>query len=288
MRTTRAAAVLAATLASTIVATATAFVLAGPASAATARQTYLQANICGNACNGGGLPVVANLAAAIRRGGPFAVTLNEVCQNQYDWLVAHLRPYHGRFDPTGPTCRNGARYGNAILVRTPAVDALGTWPLPSPAGGETRHLMCLRAHPAASPALVVCGTHISYVSENIAPQVYAVATILHRLAHTEPVLLGGDFNADPSDPRLDSLYSACHGAGVGDFQEADAAGCVNRSSTNSSVGEDVLNEGTLRRHKFDYLFLSSGPWATAQAQARDSVHGLSDHVALWATTTRRI
>src|SRR5262245_55866815 len=104
-------------------------------STAAGTQAYLQLNMCGNICNSGGLAVVRNLGYAITAGHPVAVTLNEVCENQFDRLRRNLPGYRGRFDSTGPTCRNGAPYGNAILVRAPAVDLVGSWLLPSPAGG---------------------------------------------------------------------------------------------------------------------------------------------------------
>jgi endonuclease/exonuclease/phosphatase family metal-dependent hydrolase len=195
--------------------------------------------------------------------------------------------YGGRFDPTGPTCGNGARYGNAVLVRTAQVRLVGSWLLPNPAGGETRRLMCLDARPDSTASLVACVTHISYVGGNIAPQVNAVAGILHGLARTRAVLLGGDFNAAQTDPRLDRLYSPCYRTGTGDFEEADSARCASRSATNRSVGFDIVNEDTQQRRKLDYIFLSSGHWATRQADARDGAARLSDHDALWATTTLR-
>ncbi len=264
-----------------------AIVYAGGASAAAGRQTYLQLNLCGNACNHGGLAVVRNLESTIVVGRPFAVTLNEVCENQYDQLRADLGAYDGRFDPTGPRCRNGSRYGNAILVRAPGVDLVGSWQLPNPAGDETRRLMCLSTRPPGTPPLVVCVTHISNVEANIAAQIGVIADILRGLGGTEAVLLGGDFNTDPADARLNPLYSTCYGSGTGVFEEADSAGCGSRATTETIRGTDVVNEDTFQRHKLDYIFLSDGHWPTARANAVDAANGLSDHDALWATATLR-
>jgi len=85
--------------------------------------TYLQFNLCGNVCNGGGLAVVERLATVIEDRRPDAVTLNEVCENQYERLRTDLRAYQGHFDPTGPRCVNGARYAHARLGLA--------WPRPS-------------------------------------------------------------------------------------------------------------------------------------------------------------
>gem|GEM_PF-1779707 len=262
-----------------------AFALSGDAPATAYRQTYLQFNLCGNACSSGGLGVVTDLERSIRERRPFAVTLNEVCENQYDRLLADLVPYQGRFDPTGATCRNGARFGNAVLVRTTNVNLVGSWELPNPARDETRRIMCVSSQLPRAPSLVICVTHVSNESGNIAAQVSVVAGIVNGLDVNNAVLLGGDFNTDPADARMNPLYSStCDGSGTGGFQEADSAGCSGRSLINKKVGSDVINEDTYGRHKFDYIFLSDGDWSSPGADASDAAYGLSDHDALWATT----
>jgi endonuclease/exonuclease/phosphatase family metal-dependent hydrolase len=271
----------------TIVATAIASVavlaLSGGAQATAYLQTFLQFNVCGNACNSGGLGVINNLENSIRERRPIAVTLNEVCENQYASLRADLASYHGRFDPTGPICRNGARYGNAVLVRTTKVDLVGSWELPNPAGDEARRMMCLRTQLPEAPSVLVCVTHVSNVSGNLAAQLRTVAGILNELDVNNAVLLGGDLNTDPADARMNPLYSTCYGSGTGDFHEADSAGCASRSMIDARVGSDVINENTYSRHKFDYIFLSDGDWSSAGADA-DGANGLSDHSELWAST----
>jgi endonuclease/exonuclease/phosphatase family metal-dependent hydrolase len=230
------------------------------------RQTYLQLNMCGNACNHGGLAVVHRIEAAITGGWPYAVTLNEVCENQFDKLSADLTAYRGRFDPTGPVCGNGERYGNAILIRTQGVELVGSWSLPSIAGGEPRRLMCLSPRPASPAPVIACVTHLSFIQEEIAAQVDAVAGITHGLAEDHALLLGGDFNAPPADTRLDLIYGAADGAGVGDFDEAAP-----------------MRGGS----KIDYVFLSGGYWSDAMARDADVTGGLSDHRAVWAAATFR-
>jgi endonuclease/exonuclease/phosphatase family metal-dependent hydrolase len=209
-----------------------------------------------------------------------------VCENQYTRLRAELESYHGHFDPTGARCRNGGRYGNAVLVRSADVDLLGGWDLPNPARDEARRLFCLSTRLPDATTLVVCVTHVSNYSDNIAAQVDAVAGHLRRLATDHAVLAGGDFNTNPADARLDPLYRPCDGSGPGVFHEADAGGCANRSRLNHPVGDDVINEDTYGRHKYDYLFLSDGGWSTFAAETT-APNGLSDHDALWATATLR-
>jgi endonuclease/exonuclease/phosphatase family metal-dependent hydrolase len=259
--------------------------LAGDARAIGYRQTHLQFNVCGNACNGGGLAVVSDLVNAIERRGPHSVTLNEVCENQYDKLRSDLPAYMGQFDPTGATCHNGARYGNAILARATSLTLVGSWVLPNPAGDELRRLMCVSTDPPDGPPLIVCVTHISNESGNIAAQVSAVASFLSGLEVDGAMLVGGDFNADPADARMNPMYGACYGSGAGSFREADSDTCASRSTLNVTAGSDVLNEDTYARHKFDYVFLSDGHWSSAEADTTEV--RLSDHDALWATATVR-
>lgn len=220
------------------------------------QQSYLQFNMCGNLCNHGGLAVVGNLEQTISGGQPVAVTLNEVCENQYDRLRRDLSGYRGDFDPTGPRCDNGTRYGNAVFVRGSTLEPVGSWQLPNPGADETRRLMCVRGGQAA---LVVCVTHISFVADNIGAQVDAVAGILRGLPRDEPMLLGGDFNTEPTDRRLTPVYDQ--------RREADSA----------------ANHTTFARRKIDYIFLADGHWTAARAAVVDAGRGLSDHGALLAT-----
>jgi endonuclease/exonuclease/phosphatase family metal-dependent hydrolase len=243
------------------------FVLAGDAHATASPLTLLQLNMCGNACSSGGFEVVTELAATVDRRLPFAVTLNEVCENQFVELRAELAGYQGQFDATGPKCRNGARYGNAIFLRTTSLTVVGSWELPAVIFEEDRRLLCVGTSP-----VVVCVTHLSVERSNRPGQIDAVTTILSGLSG--PVLLAGDFNSDPTDARMDQLYQR--------FHEVDSGG---RGELNESVGPDVFNEDTYDRHKFDYIFLSDRGWSASGADAADAVNGRSDHDALWATVT---
>ena len=242
-----------------------ALVVAVPTGPHPTDATYLQFNMCGNLCNHGALDVVRNLEDTVSAERPAAVTLNEVCENQYDQLRLDLPGFGGRFDPTGPHCDNGTRYGNAVLTRGSAADLVGSWPLPNPGGDEGRRLMCVRGR-----ALVVCVTHVSFVAANIAVQVDAVAGILRGLPAGAPVLLGGDFNADPADARMDPLYRTGSGA-------LTEAGSRSRSSTDA--------DATFGRRKIDYIFLGHGGRRPGvRAAAVDAGRGRSDHRALLASS----
>jgi endonuclease/exonuclease/phosphatase family metal-dependent hydrolase len=234
--------------------------------------TLLQLNMCGNACTSGGLDVVDELVRTVAERRPFAVTLNEVCENQFGQLRADLAGYHGQFDPTGPKCRNGERYGNAAFLRTAELTVVGSWQLPALIFEEDRRLLCVAGPPLGPGPVIVCVTHLSVDRSNLPGQIDAVATVLSGL--TGPLVLAGDFNSDPADARMDSLYQRFHEVDAGD-----------RGVLNQPVGSDVLNEDTYDRHKFDYIFLSDDGWSTSGADAADAVNGRSDHDGLWATVT---
>ena len=243
--------------------TAVVMVVAGLAGSSAAGPTgdpptYLQLNLCGNVCNGGGLAIATNLANVIANRHPYAVTLNEVCENQFTRLDAELAGYEGRSDPTGPVCRNGALYGNAALLRTDDVSLVGSWSLPNLAGREPRRLMCLGGQPFGRRPLVACVTHISTQPVDIGAQLRTVANVLNGLSGGgASVVLGGDFNVDPVDPRMDPLWRA---------------------------GTDVANEATFGHHRLDYVFLSCDGGSPTTSDVTDPPQGLSDHKALWATT----
>lgn len=244
-------------IAAILAAVVAALALSNGAPASPNRLTFLQANVCGNACNDGRFTVIAHLEDAIRGRQPFAVTLNELCENQFTRLRAELITYRAWFEPTGPVCNNGSRFGNAILIRASQVTVVGDWLLPNPAQDETRRLTCLRV---AAPPLTVCGVHVSSFLANVGPQVSAIANVLSGLHVAGPLVLAGDFNADFGDHRLDPLRSG--------FTEADA-----------------LRRATFERTKFDDVFLSRGGWTAPTADVADVAGGLSDHLGLWAAAT---
>jgi len=245
-------------------------------------QSYLQFNMCGNACNHGDLAVVHNLEQTIETDQPSVVTLNEMCANQFERLSGDLPGYAGRFDPTGPVCTNGSRYGNAILLRGSGVEPVGSWQLPNPAGDETRRVMCVRGRPAGVPSLVACVTHISFKAGNIGAQIDAVAGLLRALPGEDPVLLGGDFNTDPLDARLNPVYDNRYDAGTGAFTEVDSSVAHSRAAGGHLPG---VNDTTFARQKLDYIFLADGHWSGSRATVVDAGGGLSDHGALLATTS---
>ncbi len=236
--------------------------------------TFLQFNMCGNAC-GTRFAVVDDLESAITDQGrpPFVVTLDEVCRVQYDRLLEDL-PYHGHFQPTVRNrCWDGSDFGIAVLVRTSDVEYVGSAPLPAPFGGEPRMVTCVRTQVRAEP-LVACATHLDTDPRNSPSQVAAVADHVGAFRAGAAAVVGGDFNTTPGRPALDPMEAG--------FVEADAA-------------DDAFTGGCSRAHcgaapgyahptrKIDYVFLARGDFTGVSAAVTSAPH--SDHTPLWATAT---
>ncbi len=256
---------------------------APPASATSYTQTYLQFNMCGNACHKGAGGVVADIERSIlsRSPQPFVVTLNEVCKNQFDRLNRDLGRYEGRFGPTGPRCANGQPYGNAILVRSSNFSHLGTWSLPNPGRNEGRRLLCLRIPITGNQPMVACVTHIDYHVANKAAQISKVASIVGQYDANNGVLVGGDFNTRPWEAPLHAMYRSYYSpSGRGIFIECDSPKPYNREYKTSSY-----NEGTFKSNnrKLDYIFLSRD-WSNWWGDATTS-SSYFDHRLLWGGAT---
>jgi endonuclease/exonuclease/phosphatase family metal-dependent hydrolase len=231
-------------------------------------MAFLQFNMCGNVC-GARFRVVAELEREIARRDPqpSVVTLQEVCRSQYDRLVADAR-YDGHFEATLPDrCWDGTDFGVAVLVRTGDVEHLGSWPLPSPAGGEPRMVSCVR-----TPELVACVTHLDTDPENTPSQVAAVAARAGSYLSGSPVVVGGDFNTTPDSTALRPMYDL--------FAEADSAdGEFTGGCSRARCGDRFGYHRPTR--KIDYLFLSRTGFGGVSGDAASARH--SDHTPLWAT-----
>ena len=232
---------------------------------------FLQFNMCGFAC-GTHFTVVGDVAREIRRHRPqpLVVTLQEVCRSQYDRLVADVADvgYGGHFEPTiRDRCSDGSDYGIAVLARTAGVRYAGSWPLPSPAGGEPRTVTCIRI-----PQLVACSTHLDTDPANTPAQVAEVARRAGGFAG--PVVVGGDFNVTPDRPAMAPMAAR--------FAEADG------SRRQLTGGCSRARCGTLPGYahpirKIDYVFLSRSAFTGPSVRIADAPH--SDHAPVWVTAT---
>jgi endonuclease/exonuclease/phosphatase family metal-dependent hydrolase len=232
---------------------------------------------------------------APRPGRPDIVTLNEVCETQFNALRASLSaagyPMNGRFATAKANegnCENDSNFGNAVLTRQPITndaDDQIAFPLPLPEdSGEVRTLLCVDT-PLRGKAIKACSVHLSTDGDRRAEQVPAVAEIVNGFIDTGlPVLIGGDFNASPGDDVLDALYD--HHGGTGRFREVDETDFAEASFFCRETFEDSCRsgEGTypgfLGDRKIDYIFVSED-FASLDADATTSP--VSDHDPLRGT-----
>jgi endonuclease/exonuclease/phosphatase family metal-dependent hydrolase len=268
----------------------------GPAQAAGTALTLLQFNMCGHAC-GTGLTIAADVRTSItgRSPQPSVVTLEEVCESQFNNLNSALTAYSGHFTTTvANACGSGDDYGIAILVRTSSFTYLGDWPLPK-TSGESRRLACLKTSAfGGSRPLVACVTHITVVGADTADQISFVASKVKGYNSANNIMLGGDFNAKPGSSAMNPLYNSAYSpAGSGFLAEADLpyAGNRNSGSDGSSVNEYTSCGGQhygcggsqfySANAKIDFIFLGDGDWSDYSADSTYATH--SDHKPLWAT-----
>lgn len=196
------------------------------------RIRVLQLNLCNSgiaACHTG--RATGEAAAAIRAAAPDVVTVNEACSGDLaplrralaatvpgaagDAVVgAAFRAARDATTGEDYRCRNGERYGNAVLTRSPAVAAGdGVLPAQDPADPEQRTWLCLDT--VSGRPLVACTSHLAYTDREVTLAqcrhlVGAVAADRDRRADG-PVLVSGDLNlaaGDELDPCLPAGWTA--------------------------------------------------------------------------------
>ncbi|MEV6847714.1 endonuclease/exonuclease/phosphatase family protein [Actinoplanes sp. NPDC051411] len=285
---------------------------AGPARADTPdpanwpKPRFLSYNVCGAA---GQCGIYQNSAtawsntmiSAIDNWDADLIMLQEVCYGQWTTLRAALQnrtsgsPYDSIWGASLAStngCKkwgSDLRYGLVILAKGGAGTINNSYRevtyLPNPSGGEARILLCGRA--SVTGRLVrACDTHIDYVGSDPQQQVAAVAA--KTRGYTEPVVLGGDFNLEPQDARLNPIYD--HSGGTGVFQEVDendtsyfTAGCAGLDRCRSgepteTVTPDCQGSGSVTHTaKIDYIFVSAAFFTTVRGDAAACTVGMSDH-----------
>jgi hypothetical protein len=201
---------------------------------AAARQYFFQFNMQGNVLWDGQVrPVVPAIMRSIlddNHGPVHAVSLNEVCRQQFRALRRRLDdhrewPMHGEFVVTDPDgggdarhCQGGDRegpghdYGIAVFTRR-AITNVQSWPLPHPANGETRKLLCVTTTLAGRSRTKVCTTHITN-GDGKRAQIREVRQPVNRFVRAgRPVVLMGDFNVERTmGPWTVSTAGACTAA----------------------------------------------------------------------------
>ncbi|GIE87615.1 endonuclease/exonuclease/phosphatase family protein [Actinoplanes regularis] len=257
---------------------------AGPASAAVnVAYNFWTWNVAGAKINAGsttnGMIGVA-ARSIVNRDADFAV-FNEICQTQFNALIAELRELgypqdstnFARFTPATPkgACAPGdakGPFGNAIFSRYP-LDGAQRWTLTSDTTGEIHSLTCV--NPTAQPKMHFCGTHITAEQTKDADgNLYSghqLADVLGQLeafnnsGHT--AVLAGDLNAQPHYGRLNGFYSSSlnvpnNSGNTGAYRELDdndSGNCLGYgewTATRPNVNNPTPCGSTLT--KIDHIF----------------------------------
>ena len=210
----------------------------------TETHTIWHWNVAGSTLHGGAVDdgLVEVLVASVLTRGADLVSLNEVCRQQFDAVVAGLAGAGWAQDPArsavfhatveaAPDVCGGQPFGLALLSAAPVGD-VRTTVLPDDGTGATRALLCAVVGPRP---LRFCTTHVTTSSlpdpatglpRNVL-QLRAVAVELATYAgQGETALLAGDLNAQPHYARLDDWYAPsvatpANGANSGRYRELD-------------------------------------------------------------------
>ncbi|MCO1657318.1 endonuclease/exonuclease/phosphatase family protein [Pseudonocardia humida] len=203
-------------------------------------------------------PVVAERA-------PDVVAFQEICAGDAEDLVGLLRAEHGLDYELVPgparealyeTCRSTAAgpvvFGQAVLSRVPLKDPVNTL-LPDGGGlDEPRAFLAVTLDVPGAPIRLLT-THITIGPERgdseekgrrrLALQAEQVDAVTRAAAAAgDRVVVLGDLNMGPDDPRLDGLQRA----GLRDVDEG----------RNSPTSDNRVEEpGSPARNKIDYLFV---------------------------------
>jgi endonuclease/exonuclease/phosphatase family metal-dependent hydrolase len=214
---------------------------------------------------------------------PTAFALQEVCQGQADTISRELRarniPYVQRFQNAASHawnvgCGGLQGWGNALFhigghlgeVDERSYESQGNYFTRA----QNRGYVCVRV---PKPEFWACSTHIDTAADQQKPQIDELSAVAEGLARRGgkrvPVIVGGDFNIEPSSERIDSMFAPEYARGKGGFLERD----IQASRTNDPAG------ATHGRDKIDYVFYSQDLEATGGAV----VPATSDHRLLWSS-----
>lgn len=221
-----------------------------------------------NICSGRNMQGIRDIdfsAAVIRQVQPDFATINEVRVGTADvpinqaWELGRLTGYYPVFGKSIDVM--GGEYGNAFLTR---------WPLKE---YEIVHIPDLRGEEDApyehrtilrcvlekeGKKLTVLGTHFGLAQTE---HDSAVNTMIRILAQEKnPVILMGDFNMTPNDPKLREIFRVMH----------DTANCADTLLTFSSGAPEI---------KIDYI-LYTDPLKALTLRTMDTQ--ASDHRPLIA------
>jgi endonuclease/exonuclease/phosphatase family metal-dependent hydrolase len=245
------------------------------AASAASTVTAMSFNMCGVVCRKGEVRTTAAYTASKITGkGVTVAFLQEVCYSQYRQLkgLVEGKGYTTAFasQTSSGTCDNvdsryGRGFGTAIVVKGRSTGRT-VLPLPVPPGVEKRNLLGLTATIGGRSTFVATVHTSPGVRSGLDQQLPVLAKFLNARA-SRPVIVGGDFNALPTNPAMARFYSPAAG-GTGAFTELDEAhaGAAARSGRATF---DVADR------KIDYLFVSRTHFGSPRAST--GATSMSDH-----------
>ncbi|MFF4582201.1 endonuclease/exonuclease/phosphatase family protein [Streptomyces sp. NPDC001389] len=255
-----------------------ALLLAAPCTAPPARAAeapplrVVTYNICGNMCAAAPYDDDRRIDSVVAQADPAGwnadqLFLQEVCEPQYDEILARLAPqgFQGHYGPTLsglPHVCGGHPYGNAVLVRG---QVSATADLDLTVGGESEPIRvpCVRnaLHGLANWA---CSVHLYWDDGTRgAPEARRLAARAGAWRDQGlPVLLAGDFNHSPGTASTEPFYSA-------GYAEADPD-----------------SNPTWNEKKLDYVFFGYPDLIRREAEVLPLDPAVSDHRMLRAVGLR--
>ncbi|MFD1931233.1 MULTISPECIES: endonuclease/exonuclease/phosphatase family protein [Nonomuraea] len=251
-----------------------------PAQAAVASFRVWHWNVAGNTMHKGSTTdgLVPAVTRSIQENGATFASLNELCQQQFDALIASLRNANwpadkanfARFEATipgrpGGPCQ-GKAYGIGLFSKKPLGSA-DRFTLPDD-GNEVRKLLC--APLKEDPHLRFCTTHSTFVDAFRLPQLTAIFGQLDTYRDNgDRVIIAGDFNAAPDFGRMNRFYSAQvntpnNDGNTGHYREVDDADPAACPGYGETTVEKVDGGGPCRTGtKIDMIFTHESEYDAA-------------------------
>ena len=235
-----------------------------PASAADYEFRVISHNVAGGPKNFGGESAFQTVYEQVPLFHPNVVMLQEVCMNQRDmferkyrannWSV-HWTPMRANH-PNCPEIAPGVRHAQGqLLASKHSMTEVTSTPLPGTDPTLRQFsLLCATVH--AGLVVRACTTHlIANGTEDVrALQTQTIAaTVAPYIAADMPVVVGGDFNAEPDAKSMDHMYRLDTNdrfTGTGQFHEGD------QTDPTVCAGTCRGGEVTIGQKKLDYVFFS--------------------------------
>jgi endonuclease/exonuclease/phosphatase family metal-dependent hydrolase len=233
-------------------------------------------NIAGGMIHYGNAKALDYVDAEIEDFKPDVVLLQEVCVSQLEAFKTRHPSWDVHFSltrPVHPKCATGgASLGQLIAAPKPFEDVdeydLGD---AEPDGSKKYTLLCGNVKLANRKDDVrTCSTHLVAKGDDAEGNLLRrarqakriVDAVKPRIRDGEAVVMGGDFNAGPWRPVLDTIYriSTTGGDGDGAFDEADQTDARREQYAEKGVkcGPDACRSGqnTHDESKLDHVFFS--------------------------------